>query len=62
MLPGGPFPGRAAGKGVRGKPALVTTADDDSGHTIYLDPWAGEDETSTRRGTTVTDHGPSALP
>jgi len=62
MLPGGPFPGRAAGNGVHGQPALVTTADDDSGHTIYLDPWAGEDETGTRRGTTATGHGPSALP
>jgi len=59
---GGPFSGRAARKGIHGQPSLVTTADDDGGHTIYLDPWAGESETGTRRGTTANDHGPSALP
>ncbi len=42
-------------------PGLVAAAEDDSGHTIYLDPWAGEAETGARRGT-VADHGPSALP
>jgi Family of unknown function (DUF6350) len=62
VLAGGPFSGRAASKGVHGQPAVVTTADDDDGHTIYLDPWAGESETDTRRGTIATDHGPSALP
>jgi hypothetical protein len=34
---------------------------DDGGHTIYLDPWAGEGQGGAGRGA-ATDHGPSALP
>ena len=41
---------------------LLMAVGDDGGHTIYLDPWAGEAEGDTGRGTAVSDHGPSALP
>ena len=41
---------------------LLTAAGDDGGHTIYLDPWAGEGESGAGHGTAVSDHGPSALP
>jgi hypothetical protein len=37
-------------------------ASDDGGHTIYLDPWAGEDGAGTGRGTAPASHGPSDLP
>jgi hypothetical protein len=59
---GGQVAIRVAGQpGTHLGPGLVAAAEDDSGHTIYLDPWAGEGETGARRGT-VADHGPSALP
>jgi hypothetical protein len=41
---------------------LLTSAGDDGGHTIYLDPWAGDGESDAGRGAAVADHGPSALP
>jgi hypothetical protein len=37
-------------------------ASDDGGHTIYLDPWAGEDDPGTGRGAAPASHGPSDLP
>jgi len=40
----------------------LMAAGDDGGHTIYLDPWAGEVEGDAGRGAAVSDHGPSALP
>jgi hypothetical protein len=40
----------------------LMAAEDDGGHTIYLDPWAGEVEGDAGRGAAVSDHGPSALP
>ena len=41
---------------------LERASEDDAGHTIYLDPWAGEDDTSTARGAAPASHGPSDLP
>jgi hypothetical protein len=41
---------------------LLTSAGDDGGHTIYLDPWAGDGKTAAGRGAAIADHGPSALP
>jgi Family of unknown function (DUF6350) len=40
----------------------LMAAGDDGGHTIYLDPWAGEGESGAGRGAAVSGHGPSALP
>jgi Family of unknown function (DUF6350) len=42
-------------------PGPLAPAPDD-GHTIYLDPWAGETEPGRTRGTAPAGHGPSALP
>jgi hypothetical protein len=50
------LPGRPSPAG------LLLAAGDDGGHTIYLDPWAGEGESGAGRGAPVSDHGPSALP
>ena len=61
--------GRAAGQ--PGQPAQPGTswpsgppmaASDDDGHTIYLDPWAGEGQPGGGRGSAAAGHGPSALP
>ncbi len=54
--------GHPAGQRIQPRPGLVNAAEDADGHTIYLDPWAGEGEHGPRRGTAGADHGPSALP
>ena len=54
--------GRGPGQAARGQPVPITIAEDDGGHTIYLDPWAGEGEPGTRHGRPADAHGPSALP
>jgi len=53
--------GGDTGPDVHGQPAPLTVGDD-GGHTIYLDPWAGEEEPVRRRGPAGADRGPSALP
>jgi hypothetical protein len=56
--------GRAAGAGADSRPGRQRPLPpgDDGGHTIYLDPWAGERREGAEGGTAATDHGPSALP
>jgi hypothetical protein len=52
-------PGRQGAPWPSGPPM---TASDEDGHTIYLDPWAGEGRPGTGRGPAAGGHGPSALP
>jgi Family of unknown function (DUF6350) len=62
---GGAGAARAGGGRVSSRLASSRLANSDhasGGHTIYVDPWAGEGETDTRRGTAAADHGPAALP
>jgi hypothetical protein len=63
---GGRAAGRAAQHGGIARPepgpGPMTIMEGEGGHTIYLDPWAGEGKTGARRGTRAADHGPSALP
>jgi Family of unknown function (DUF6350) len=54
--------GLAAGQGARSQPVPASIAEDDDGHTIYLDPWAGEGKADTRGGSRAPGHGPAALP
>jgi hypothetical protein len=53
--------GRVFGRPDAHRSPRPLTARDDSGHTIYLDPWAGEGEMRSGRGA-AADHGPAALP
>jgi hypothetical protein len=61
-------PGRPGGRGQPGQPGTSwpsgppMAASDDDGHTIYLDPWAGEGRPGSGRGPAAAGHGPSALP
>ena len=58
-------PGQQGAPGRQGAPwpsGPPMTASDEDGHTIYLDPWAGEGRPGTGRGPAAGGHGPSALP
>ncbi|MEP7024443.1 MAG: hypothetical protein ABJB47_11725 [Actinomycetota bacterium] len=43
-------------------PVSLEPAPDEGGHTIYLDPWAGDDDDGAGRDGAAASHGPSALP